>query len=93
MNLRNDDRESRDDPLPDVGDLRPTQASEYLVWISPELINETIRLWERRSPRELSEAQAVELIVGFAQLLDIVFSKLKEDADEAVYRTSQSEQP
>jgi len=47
------------------------------VWITPELVEETLQTWQPYYNQELSECDAVEILQSVARLIDAVqeFSK------------------
>lgn len=55
-----------------VGSPPAAETAGLPAWITPELIAETIRVWQPYHAQPLSEREAVEMLLAAANLLDCV---------------------
>lgn len=55
-------------------------------WITPDLVAETIDVWQSRYDKQLTDRDAIEILLGTAALLDA----LGEDDDETIRGTGES---
>ncbi len=53
-----------------VGSSPAAETAGLPAWITPELIAETIRVWQPYHAQPLSEREAVEMLLAAANLLD-----------------------
>ena len=48
-------------------------------WITPELLADTVATWERISGKEITVEQAVELVISFAQLHELLQEESQQE--------------
>lgn len=53
-------------------DYTCTDVGALPAWITPELIAETIRVWEPKYSRPLTDGDAIEILLNVGSLLDII---------------------
>ena len=46
-------------------------GSDYPPWITPELVSETMRVWNWDAVEQRSRQDAVDVLLHFSQLLDV----------------------
>ena len=59
-------------------------------WVTPELMEETLRIWQPFYPDRLIPEDALEIIMGADRMFDLLS---KGPSHEAVRRAGQSQQP
>ena len=59
-------------------------------WVKPELVRETVPLFERRYKRPLTAEEIREIIVDVGRFVDVV---KQVNLNESIRRTGESQQP
>ena len=61
-------------------------------WVSSELIEQTIRVWQPIAGKPLNPTDALTILVNFAELFDAVGLLEQGQGNEEVYRTGTGQQ-
>lgn len=75
-------------PLPARAEREPDRAP---AWVTPELIDATIRAWQRHYPRPLTREDATEILLSVGRLFDALEDTHAEQ--ENIRRAGPGEQP
>lgn len=69
--------------IPPKGGGAPLELQGLPDWITPELIAETLDVWQPRYDKQLTDDDAVEILQGVAALLDAI-----GDVDDEAVRSA-----
>ena len=68
---------------PPKGERSPLSIQGLPDWITPELIAETLDVWQPHYDKQLTDGDAIEILLGVAALLDVI-----GDVDDETVRST-----